>query len=200
MWVIKISGNLNKDPLLPPWLELMAQLGGGRVTVVCGGGSFVDEVRRSQAHWRLDDLPARNMAVLAMAQMAYLAHGLEPRLRLADSEASIRQVLRAGHTALWLPVELLRDDPNGDAKWDLNSDSIALDLACRLNAEHLVLVKANVTDPAASLAELSKTGVVERSFESIANGAGLPIDIVHRTDLARMRTLLQGDSNPISAG
>ena len=200
MWVIKISGNLNKDPLLPPWLELMAQLGGGRVTVVCGGGSFVDEVRRSQAHWLLDDLPARNMAVLAMAQMAYLAHGLEPRLRLADSEASIRQVLRAGHTALWLPVELLGDGLNADAKWDHTADRIALDLACRLNAEHLVLVKASVIDPAASLADLSKTGILERSFESIANGAGLPIDIVHRTDLARMRTLLQGDSNPISAG
>ena len=63
-----------------------------------------------------------------------------------------------------------------------------------------MLVKASVIDPAASLAELSRTGVVERSFESIANGAGLPIDIVHRTDLARMRTLLQGDINPISAG
>lgn len=186
MWVVKISGSLNRDPLLPLWLELMAQLGGGRVTIVCGGGSFVDEVRLSQAHWCLDDLAARNMAVLAMGQMAYLAQGLEPRLRMAVSEASIRQVLRAGHTALWLPVELLRDGPDADAKWDATSDSIALDLACRLNAEHLVLVKASVI-------------ALERRVESIAHGAGLPIDIVHRTDLARMRTLLQGDINPISA-
>jgi aspartokinase-like uncharacterized kinase len=128
------------------------------------------------------------MALLAMAQTAYLAHGLEPRLRLAASEASIRQVLRAGHTALWLPLELLRDDPNADASWDHGSDSVALDLACSLNAEHLVLVKSSVTDPAASQAE------------SISSGSGLPIDIVHRTDLARMRTLLQGDVNPIGAG
>jgi aspartokinase-like uncharacterized kinase len=187
MWVVKIGGSLNKDPLLPQWLELMAQLGGGRVTVVCGAGSFVDEVRLSQAHWHLDDLSVRNMAVLAMAQMAYLAQGLEPRLRLAASEASIRQVLRAGQTALWLPVELLRDDPNDDAKWDQTSDSIALDLACRLNAEHLVLVKTNVIE-------------LERGVESVANGTGLPIDIVHRSDLARMRTLLQGDINSSSPG
>jgi aspartokinase-like uncharacterized kinase len=165
MWVVKIGGSLNKDPLLPQWLELMAQLGGGRVTVVCGGGSFVDEVRLSQAHWNLDDLPVRNMAVLAMAQMAYLAQGLEPRLQLAASEASIRKVLRAGHTALWLPVELLRDGPKADAKWDRTSDGVAL----------------------------------ERGVESIANGTGLPIDIVHHTDLARMRTLLQGDVSPGSA-
>jgi aspartokinase-like uncharacterized kinase len=186
MWVVKIGGSLNKDPLLPQWLELMAQLGGGRVTIVCGGGSFVDEVRLSQAHWNLDDLPVRNMAVLAMAQMAYLAQGLEPRLQLAASEASIRKVLRAGHTALWLPVELLRDGPKADAKWDRTSDGVALDLACRLNAERLVLVKASVLE-------------LERGVESIANGTGLPIDIVHHTDLARMRTLLQGDVSPGSA-
>ena len=60
MWVVKISGGLNKDPLLPFWLELMAQLGGGRVTIVCGGGSFVGSsglgggrlVVGSQQGWR----------------------------------------------------------------------------------------------------------------------------------------------------
>ncbi|OYY49208.1 MAG: aspartate kinase, partial [Polaromonas sp. 35-63-240] len=95
MWVVKISGSLNRDALLPLWLELMAQLGGGRVTIVCGGGSFAEEARLAHAHWRFDhNLPAHNMAVLAMAQAAYLALGLEPRLRLAVSEASVRQILR----------------------------------------------------------------------------------------------------------
>jgi aspartokinase-like uncharacterized kinase len=198
MWVVKIGGSLNKDPLLPQWLELMAQLGGGRVTIVCGGGNFSDEVRHAQAHWHFDNLSARNMAVLAMAQMAYLAHGLEPRLQLASSEASIRQVLRAGHTALWLPLELLRDGPSTDNAWDLTSDSIALDLACRLNAEHLVLVKSCVLDPPENLTEFSQTGILAHRFESIANGVGLPIDIVHSADLARMRSLLHGDIKPSS--
>ena len=84
MWVVKISGSLNRDPLLPLWLELMAQLGGGRVTIVCGGGSFAEEARHANVHWRFDhNLHAHNMAVLAMSQAAYLALGLEPRLCLA---------------------------------------------------------------------------------------------------------------------
>ena len=40
MWVVKIGGSLNNDPVLTQWLELLAQLGGGRVTLVCGGGGF----------------------------------------------------------------------------------------------------------------------------------------------------------------
>lgn len=197
MWVVKISGSMSADPLLPQWLELLAQLGGGRVTVVCGGGGFADVVRQSRAHWHFDDLPARNMAVLAMAQMAYLAQGLEPRLRLAVNEASIRQVLRAGHTALWLPLELLSEGPSDDTTWELSSDNIALDLACRLNAEHLVLVKSVAADPAASLASLGKTGILARRFESIATGSGLPMSIVQRGDLGRVRALLQGDGQAI---
>ena len=91
MWVVKIGGSLNRDPLLPLWLELMAQLGGGRVTIVCGGGSFAEEAKHANVHWRFDhNLHAHNMAVLAMSQAAYLASGLEPKLCLAVSEASVR--------------------------------------------------------------------------------------------------------------
>lgn len=200
MWVVKISGSLNRDPLLPLWLELMAQLGGGRVTVVCGGGSFSQEARHAHAHWRFgSSLHAHNMAVLAMAQAGYLALCMEPKLHLAASEASVRTILRSGHTALWLPLELLRDRPGADTNGDLASDRIALDLAGRLNAEHLVLVKSGVIDPTATTAELSRDGILHRCFDSVTKRAGLPIDVVHSSDLARMRGLLQGGAKPIGA-
>ena len=150
MWVVKLGGSLNTDALLPEWLQLLAQLGGGRVTIVCGGGGFADEVRRAQAIWRFDDLNAHNMALLAMAQTAYLARGLNPDLRLAANLAEIRQVLHGGYTALWLPLERLSETPGPDASWDVTSDSLALDLAQQLNAERLVLVKSCAIDPAAS--------------------------------------------------
>jgi 5-(aminomethyl)-3-furanmethanol phosphate kinase len=193
MWVVKIGGSLNDDPLLPQWLELMTQLGGGRVALVCGGGGFADEVRRAQAHWQFDDLPAHNMAVLAMAQTAYLAQGLNPKLRLATTKAHIRQVLHSGQTALWLPLEWVRDRPGIHTTWDTSSDSIALDLARKLNAERLVVVKSCVVEPGASLAELSAAGVLDRRFAAIAKNAGFPIDIVQREELARMRSLLLGE-------
>ena len=193
MWIVKLGGSLSADPLLAQWLELLAQLGGGRVTVVCGGGSFADEVRRLQAHWQFDDLPAHNMAVLAMAQTAYLALGLHPKLRLAASEAALRQVLHGGHTALWLPFDQLRELPDPHTRWDNSSDSIALELARTLNAERLVLVKSCAIDPAASLDELSAAGVLDRRFPTLARGAAFPIDVFQGGELTRMRSLLLGD-------
>lgn len=193
MWVVKLGGSLNADPLLPQWLELVTELGGGRVTVVAGGGAFADEVRRSQTHWRYDDLPAHNMAVLAMAQSAYLLRALNPRLQLVTSEATIRNVLRKGQTAVWAPFELLREQPDNHTNWDVTSDSIALALAQRLNAERLVLVKAAPIDPQLSLPELGAAGVVDRRFAAVAQEAAFPIDLVQRDELSRVRASLLAD-------
>jgi 5-(aminomethyl)-3-furanmethanol phosphate kinase len=190
MWVVKLGGSLNADPLLPQWLELLVQLGGGRVTIVCGGGRFADEVRHAQAHWHFDDVQAHNMAVLAMAQSAYLAQGLVPKLRAVTSQAQIRDVLHAGHTALWLPYEQVSERANGHTDWDHSSDSIALDLARKLNAERLVVVKSCAVDRTLSLAELGAADVLDARFASIAQGAAFPIDIVNREELPRMRSLL----------
>ena len=197
MWVVKLGGSLNTDALLPEWLQLLAQLGGGRVTIVCGGGGFADEVRRAQAIWRFDDLNAHNMALLAMAQTAYLARGLNPELRLAANLAEIRQVLHGGHTALWLPLERLSETAGPDTSWDVTSDSLALDLAQQLNAERLVLVKSCAIDPAASHAELGEAGVLDRRFSSWASSAAMPIDLIQRRDLGRMRAMLLSDSRPV---
>ena len=192
MWIVKLGGSLITSPMLPAWLDLLTQCGGGRVTVVCGGGSFADEVRRAQAHWKFSDLSAHNMAVLAMAQTAHLMHGLNPALQLTRSKADIRRVLHNGHTALWLPFELQRDQPDANTNWEVSSDSIALDLARRMNAERLVVVKSCEIDPKASLTALTDAGVLDRRFEAMAEDAAFPIDIVHHSELARMRALLLG--------
>ena len=192
MWIVKLGGSLLTSPMLPAWLDLLAQCGGGRVTVVCGGGGFADEVRRAQAHWKFSDLSAHNMAVLAMAQTAHLMHGLNPALQLTRSKADIRRVLHNGRTALWLPFELQRDQPDTNTNWEVTSDSIALDLARRMNAERLVVVKSCEVEPKASLAALTEAGVLDRRFEALAEDAAFPIDIVHHSELGRMRALLLG--------
>jgi aspartokinase-like uncharacterized kinase len=193
MWIVKLGGSLSGDPALIEWLDLLAQLGGGRVTVVCGGGSFADEVRRVQAQWQFDDLAAHNMAVLAMAQIAYQLNALNPALHLTTSKSDIRRVLQKGQTALWLPLELQRDQPDANSNWDATSDSIALDLARKLNAERMVVVKSCVIDPLLTLAQLGDAGIVDRRFATLSKGASFPIDVLHKGDLGRMRELLLGD-------
>jgi len=192
MWVVKLGGSLTADPLLPQWLALLAQLGGGRVTVVCGGGRFADEVRHAQALWQFDDVAAHNMAVLAMAQNAYMAQSLNPQLQLASTENEIRRVLHGGHAAVWLPMEWMRTQADALANWDVTADSMAVHLARQLNAERLVMVKSCAIDGSATLAKLSQEGVLDRRFAAIAAGAAFPISIVHKSALDSVRSLLIG--------
>jgi 5-(aminomethyl)-3-furanmethanol phosphate kinase len=190
MWVVKLGGSLCSDPVLPQWLDLLAQLGGGRVTLVGGGGTLADEVRRLQLQWQFNDLAAHNMAVLAMAQTAYQFNALSPSLQLASSYSDIRGVLQKGQTALWLPFELQRDQADAQTNWEVTSDSLALDLARRLNAERLVVVKSCRIAPQATLTQLSEDGVVDKRFASLSEGAAFPIEILHKDELDAMRALL----------
>ncbi len=199
MWVVKLGGSLAGDPLLPQWLSLLAHLGGGRVTVVCGGGRFADEVRQAQALWQFDDVAAHNMAVLAMAQNAHMARGLNPQLHLASNESEIRRVLHGGHTAVWLPMEWIRAQADALSNWDVSADSMAVHLARQLNAERLVVVKSCAIDGAATLAQLSQQGVLDQRFASIADGAAFPIHIVHKSALDSMRSMLLGEASPLDA-
>ena len=192
MWIVKIGGSLNTHPILQEWLDLLAECGGGRVILVCGGGAFGDAVRHAQARWRISDLSAHNMAVLAMAQTAYLMHGMKPALQLTRTRADIQRVLHKGQTAVWLPFELQRKRPTDRTNWDVTSDSIALDLANSLNAERLVLVKSCTIDPSLSLAQLSERGVVDQRFGALSEGAAFPIDVVHSNEVDRVRSLLLG--------
>jgi hypothetical protein len=192
MWIIKLGGSLSQDARLASWLALLAELGGGRVTVVPGGGLFADAVRASQRHWQFTDLAAHNMAVFAMAQTAHLFHALEPRLALAGDEDGIRRVLHAGQPALWLPTMLLRDAPDLITSWEVTSDSLALWLARLLNAEHLVLVKACSVPFGRTLAELAVDGVLDARFEPWSRDAPFPIEVVGADEIERVRDGLLG--------
>lgn len=194
MWIVKIGGSLAHDLRLVRWLAMLAELGGGRVTIVPGGGVFADTVRASQRHWHFPDLPAHNMAVLAMAQTAHLLHALEPRLMLAADEAGIRRALHAGQPALWLPLMLLRDAPDLLTNWEVTSDSLALWLARLLNAERLVVVKSCPVAPGSTIAQLGAQGVLDARFEAWSLEAPFPIEVVDCDALEHVRDALLGGS------
>ena len=194
MWVVKLGGSLNQDASLPQWLDLLAELGGGRVIVVPGGGAFADQVRDAQSQWQFDDLAAHNMAVLGMAQTALMLQGLCPALQAAAGEQPLRRVLQGGQTALWLPLDLLRSRPDELTNWGVSSDSLALWLAQRLHAERLLVVKSCAIDARRSLAQLGETGVLDAEFAQRARQAAFPIDLLHKGELARARALLLDES------
>ena len=195
MWIVKLGGSLTRDPCLPDWLGMLAEVGGGRVAVVPGGAAFADAVRQAQARWGFNDVAAHNMASLAMAQTALMLHALEPRLVLATQEAEIRQALHSGRAALWFPLNLLRDAPDVLTSWDVSADSLALWLARRLNAERLIVVKTCKLQPAHSLADMVAKGVLDARFAEWAKNADFSIDIVQRDAVGRVRRDLLGGSS-----
>lgn len=199
MWVIKIGGSLAKDPLLVDWLEQLNDLGGGRVVIVPGGAAYADAARLAQSEWHLDDVVAHNMAILGMGQFAFMLQGLCQDLVLAADERELERAVHSGRVALWMPLELLRRQADELTTWDVTSDSLALWLANRLNAERVILVKScpvPLAPPTAVQWEnLAADGVVDRRFPTFAAEAAYPIHLLERTDLARMRELLL-DSPP----
>lgn len=192
-WVVKLGGSLNADPLLPKWLEVLTQLGGGRVVLVCGGGRFADAVRQHQTHWQFNDLAAHNMALLAMVQTAHFLHALNPALQMVSTDADAQRVLRLGKTALWTPLALLAERADGGTNWNVTSDSIALALAQRLGAERLVLVKSCEVDASMSLAQLGEAGVVDARFAALAAQGEVPVSLVQHDEPQAMRALLLAD-------
>jgi aspartokinase-like uncharacterized kinase len=192
MWVVKLGGSLARDAQLPQWLAMLAEVGGGRVTIVPGGADFADAVRQAQSRWDFNDLAAHNMAVLAMGQTALMLHALEPRLLLATQDEQIRRALHAGRAAVWMPLSVLRDAPDALTSWDVSADSLALWLASRLHAERLVIVKSCAVDPRHGIAELSAAGVLDARFGEWARSADFPIDVVQRDGIARVRDALLG--------
>ncbi|HMZ02884.1 MAG TPA: aspartate kinase [Burkholderiaceae bacterium] len=200
MWVVKLGGSLCSDAALPQWLSLLTQLGGGRVAVVCGGGTLADEVRALQGRWAIDDLASHNMAVLAMVQNAYLLHGLAPQLQRVAREADIAPVLRRGEVALWMPLELLRERPDATTNWDVTSDSIALQLAQRWHAERLVIVKCCDVGPGRTLEDLVEDEVLDAAFARTARHAGVPVDLLCRDQPEQLRSLLlTGERHSLAA-
>mgnify|MGYP003587113929 CR=1 FL=1 len=186
MRIVKLGGSLLRDPLLPAWLDRIVRA--GPIAVVPGGGAFADAARAAQAHWRVDDLTAHNMAVLGMAQFAHLLHGLEPRLALADSVAGLAAQLAAGRAAIWLPLALQRDAPDALTNWDATSDSLAAWLALRLGARGVALVKSCPVPAQATPAELAAAGIVDRAFPGYADQctrAGIACSVLTRTDIDR---------------
>jgi aspartokinase-like uncharacterized kinase len=205
VWVVKIGGSLGLDPLLPRWLDELAEIGGGRVVIVPGGGAFAEQVRAAQQRWSFDDVTAHDMAVFGMMQCALMLRGLCPKLALARTEAEIAGVLRRGRVPVWLPYVWLIDaaapeparqraaaaavDPR-DANWGLTSDSMAAWLANRLNAERLILVKACDVPPDNDVERWAADGIVDAQFGRHTRAGVYPVQLVNRLDVDALRTAL----------
>ena len=190
MWVVKLGGSLDRNPLLRDWLEMLALEGRGRVVIVPGGGRFADVAREAQQHWGFDDLAGHNLAVLGMAQMAQMLKGLCPTLQCARDEAEICAELAAGALPVWMPLDLLREAPDELTNWGVTSDSLALRLAARLPAEGVIMVKSCAVPSGADEDALVQAGIVDTEFAAYRAQLECPVRVVSATDWETLPRLM----------
>ena len=198
MWVVKLGGSLARAQQLRRWLQALVRYGGGRTVVVPGGGPFADQVRNSQAFWRFDDGKAHDMASLAMDQYGLMLSGLERNLVVAVSVHEIRDALLKSKVPVWMPSQMVRNEPALPRSWCVTSDSLAAWLANRCGADGLLLVKSAVLNEATiHVAQLQQRGLVDAAVPSFIRAAKLPVTVVGRDDHISLEALLHGRSDEI---
>lgn len=174
--VIKLGGSLLSAQALPACLAKLARFP-GKLLIVPGGGVFADQVRAAQQQWGFDDLAAHRMAILAMQQMAWLFHSLQPDF------AVFRNVAAAGDaakTGIWSPCLQELEQAGIAASWEITSDSLAAWLAGQVAADELVLVKSCPIEPEAPLAQLQQQGIIDAGFLDFVNRAGIKTTVINK--------------------
>ena len=158
--VVKLGGSFAHHPRLRDIVRALER-GAGHAVIVPGGGAFADAVRREQKRIGFNDRAAHRMALLAMAEFGYALASLSPMLEPAANRAAIGRALAAGQAPVWLPLDILAGRGDLPETWDLTSDSLALWLSARLQAERMIFLKRGKLARSAALAELVSAGVLD---------------------------------------
>ncbi len=188
--VVKIGGSLCSDLRLGAWLDMLVEIGAGKVIIVPGGGPYADVVRIQQSRWKFSDQIAHSLAVRAMDQFALQLAGINTRLVLAAKLTALNQAMSKFNVTVWLPSEIILEAPDIPQTWDVTSDSVAAWLARELNADRLILVKSCLVPDDTNLESMSKLGILDQGFLAMASGAKFLINVVSVTDLDQVRNIL----------
>jgi aspartokinase-like uncharacterized kinase len=193
--VVKLGGSLAESRRLPLILDLVADAH-VPVIIVPGGGAFADAVRRAQAQYGFSDASAHRMALLAMHQTGLMLAALQPRLRPVETLAGLKRAVVGKRIPVWLPLKLVERDGRIAADWSTTSDGLAARLAERLGRAPVVLVKSCPIPKGASVAELSREGVVDPTFAAIVERARLSWHVLGVGDEDELAALLKVTARP----
>ena len=139
--VLKVGGSLADNPASLTRLgqELSVLAKAHRIMIVPGGGEFADTVRKFDKTYKLSNVVAHKLAILAMDQYGLFLSDIAPN---SYSSYSLEEISNSanGTLPIFLPSKLMfREDPL-EHSWDVTSDTIAAYIAGLLHAKKLILV------------------------------------------------------------
>lgn len=180
MIVVKIGGSLFDSPFLKKWLEVLSKQITHNIVIVPGGGPFADQVRTADMKWNLPQQTSHEMAVLGMQQYAHMMQGLQNDLSLLDSIEQLPKFLSPKQTIIWSPYHDVSNTSGLVKEWETTSDTIALWLAIKLNADQLFLIKsANVEN--LSVSDLKDSNIVDKNFQPLLTDYSGMVEFIHAT-------------------
>jgi len=200
-WVVKLGGSLMQSRLLPIWLDRLQKYRHRGIVIVPGGGIFADHVRQLQHRWCFDDDVAHKLALRAMEQYALVLQALAGSLTVTRTRSEIEKAVTNGETALWFPWDMVADNRELAASWDITSDSLALWLAGSLQYQNLLLVKS-VTPPECdfSAQSLSGKGYLDDGFPGYLRKNPVNVWLMAVDQYERLDTLIGGHEEAAVAG
>ena len=91
---------------------------------------------------------------------------------------------------MWMPLDLLREAPDELTNWGVTSDSLALRLAARLQAEGVIMVKSCAVPSGADEDALVQAGIVDTEFAAYRAQLECPVRVVSATDWETLPRLM----------
>jgi 5-(aminomethyl)-3-furanmethanol phosphate kinase len=140
--VLKVGGSLAAEPeKLRSLMKILDELSKTKpLVVVPGGGEFADTVRKLDKQYSLDRQVSHCMAILAMDQYGLLLSDLAANCVIVRSFDEATTASNSGKLPIFLPSQVMFQEDPLENSWEVTSDSIALYIAHKLQAEEVLLV------------------------------------------------------------
>lgn len=140
--VVKVGGSLlRKTKIVDSLSEVITSLN-AKITLVPGGGVFVDKVRELFIRHEISSTEAHYMAIKAMEVYGILLANRIKNSRLCSSLEQVRSAMNEGKIAVILPYRVISKIGALPTLWKITSDSIAVFLAILLKADLAILLKS----------------------------------------------------------
>ena len=173
--LFKMGGSLAQSCACREWLAVLSLCARSyHVLVVPGGGAFAEAVRGLSASCGLSESIGHDLAVRGMEMYGYSLLALSSDFMAVSSRSAMRRCWRQGRMALWLPVAMMEREWDLPKKWSYTSDSIALWLALRLQAQALFWLKACQPQHTA-LSGLQQQGLIDKGVSAFKNIGDLSV-------------------------
>lgn len=181
--VIKVGGSLydwsDLRPRLRQWLD---HLGPERVLLVPGGGPIVDVVRGLDRQHRLGEEAAHWLALRTLSVNGQFLASLVARAVVVETLEECSRVWERNGLAILDPHAFYHArgerETSLPCSWDVTSDSIAADVAQRLAARRLILLKSTDAPAGGDWIAAGRRGVVDPWFAQVV-GPDLTVEVVN---------------------